>query len=256
MIYAAQWVLSLLFLIAVAAGVALLIWRFRAVVARVVGGLVIVAMAGAGAIYLWQAKLVADRTAQASQALAAMRESVTTAQSAAINQAAPPVPEFKDSEARLAYLRWLGEMSERLKVKIPDWPTRKEFLQTVWYESRRAGLDVSLVLGLIEVSSNFNKFFVSDPSTGSDSRGYMAVPSRWTRTIGDGDLLKLFHMQTNLRFGSVILRQYLDESSGDLTVALGRYLNESRGLNDDRTRVESAVHDVFAAQRHWVFTDQ
>lgn len=256
MIYVAQWVLSLLFLIAVAAGVALLIWRFRAVVARVVGGLVIVAIAGAGGIYLWRAKVEADQAAQAHEALATMRASVTTAQTAAKNNAAPPIPEFSTSEARMAYLRWLGAMSERLKVKFPDWPTRKEFMQTVWYESRRAGLDVSLVLGLIEVSSNFNKLFVSDEGTGSDSRGYMAVPSRWTRTIGDGDLLKLFHMQTNLRFGSVILRQYLDESSGDITVALGRYLNESRDLNDDSAKIADAVRDVLAAQRHWIFVDQ
>jgi hypothetical protein len=34
-------------------------------------------------------------------------------------------------------------------------------LQTVWYESKRAGLDVSLVLGLIQVESNFRKFAVS-----------------------------------------------------------------------------------------------
>ncbi len=63
---------------------------------------------------------------------------------------APPVPEFSSDEAHLAYLRWLVEISERLTPRIPDWPTRKEFLQTVWYEAPRAGMDVSLLLGLIE----------------------------------------------------------------------------------------------------------
>src|SRR5690606_9186274 len=81
-------------------------------------------------------------------------DSVRTALSSAIHNKAPPVPEFASTEARLAYLRWLGEMSQRLKKKVPDASTRIEFLQTVWYESRRAGLDVSLVLGLIQVESN------------------------------------------------------------------------------------------------------
>ncbi len=39
--------------------------------------------------------------------------------------------------------------------------------------------------------------------------------------IGDGDAGKLFHMQTNLRFGCVILRHYLERERGDLFMALG-----------------------------------
>jgi soluble lytic murein transglycosylase-like protein len=151
-------------------------------------------------------------------------DSVRTALSSAIFNQAPPVPEFKDTESRLDYLRWLGVMSERLKKKKPDWNVRREFLQTVWYESHRAGLEPTLVLGLVQVESNFRKFAVS--SVGA--RGYMQVMPFWTRVLGDGDAAKLFHMQTNLRFGCVILRHYLDREKGDLYLALGRY-NGSRG---------------------------
>ena len=151
-------------------------------------------------------------------------DSVRTALSSAIASQAPPVPEFKDTETRLAYLRWLGSMSDRLKKKKPEWQIRKEFLQTVWYESKRAGLDTTLVLGLIQVESNFRKFAVSPVG----ARGYMQVMPFWTRVIGDGDASKLFHMQTNLRFGCVILRHYLDREKGDLFLGLGRY-NGSRG---------------------------
>ncbi|WP_371134903.1 lytic transglycosylase domain-containing protein [Rhodoferax sp.] len=151
-------------------------------------------------------------------------DSVRTALSSAIANHAPPVPEFSDTESRLRYLRWLGTMSQRLARKKSDWNTRKEFLQTVWYEAKRAGLDVSLVLGLIQVESNFRKFAVS--SVGA--RGYMQVMPFWTRVLGDGDAGKLFHLQTNLRFGCVILRHYLDRERGDLFMALGRY-NGSRG---------------------------
>ncbi|MCM2341134.1 lytic transglycosylase domain-containing protein [Rhodoferax sp.] len=151
-------------------------------------------------------------------------DSVRTALSSAIANQAPPVPEFSDTESRLRYLRWLGAMSERLASKYSDWNTRKEFLQTVWYEARRAGLDESLVLGLIQVESNFRKFAVSS----AGARGYMQVMPFWTRVLADGDAGKLFHMQTNLRFGCVILRHYLNREGGDWFMALGRY-NGSRG---------------------------
>lgn len=153
-----------------------------------------------------------------------LMDSVRTALSSAIANHAPPVPEFADTESRLRYLRWLGTMSERLVKKKSDWNMRKEFLQTVWYEAKRAGLDVSMVLGLIQVESNFRKFAVS--SVGA--RGYMQVMPFWTRVLADGDAGKLFHLQTNLRFGCVILRHYLDRERGDLFLALGRY-NGSRG---------------------------
>ncbi len=153
-----------------------------------------------------------------------LADSVRGALTAAISNSAPPVPEFSDTESRLAYLRWLGRVSQRLQKQKPDWNVRKEFLQTLWYESRRAGLEPALVLGLIQIESNFRKFAVS--SVGA--RGYMQVMPFWTRLLGDGDASQLFHMQTNLRFGCVILRHYLALEKGDLFLALGRY-NGSRG---------------------------
>jgi soluble lytic murein transglycosylase-like protein len=166
-------------------------------------------------------------------------DSVRTALSSAITNSAPPIPEFQDTESRLKYLRWLGAMSERLKKKKPEWDVRREFLQTVWYESKRAGLDVALVLGLIQVESNFRKFAVS--SVGA--RGYMQVMPFWTRVLGDGDAGKLFHMQTNLRFGCVILRHYLERERGDVFMALGRY-NGSRGK-------APYPNAVLGARRNW-----
>ena len=170
-----------------------------------------------------------------------LADSVRTALSAAIANHAPPVPEFEHIDARLAYLRWLSALSERLQRKQPEWPARRDFLQTAWYESRRAGLDTALVLGLIQVESNFRKFAIS--SVGA--RGYMQVMPFWARLIGDGDAAKLFHMQTNLRFGCVILRHYLDRERGDLFMALGRY-NGSRGQ-------PQYPNAVLSARSRWIF---
>ena len=189
-----------------------------------------------------QALLFSEQSTAGAQIEEPLIDSVRTALTSAIANQAPPVPEFRDTESRLKYLHWLGAMSDRLKKKKPEWQIRKEFLQTVWYESKRAGLDVTLVLGLIQVESNFRKFAVSPVG----ARGYMQVMPFWTRVIGDSDASKLFHMQTNLRFGCVILRHYFDREKGDLFMGLGRY-NGSRGK-------APYPNAVMGAARNWEFS--
>jgi len=169
----------------------------------------------------WAAPGRAHAGGQVEEPLA---DSVRTALAASVANSAPPKPSFNNTEERLAYLRWLGEMSTRMKKRNADHVTRVEFLETVWYESKRAGLDPSLVLGLIQVESGFRKYAIS--SVGA--RGFMQVMPFWARLIGDGDVVRLFHMQTNLRFGCVILRHYLERERGDLYMALRRYTG-SRG---------------------------
>jgi len=169
-----------------------------------------------------------------------LADAVRSALSAAIAQGAPPKPRFDRIEERLTYLRWLGEMSERLKRRKREAQTRLEFLETVWYESKRAGLEPALVLGLIQVESGFRKYAISV----AGARGYMQVMPFWARLIGDGQVPRLFHLQTNLRFGCVILRHYLDREKGDLFMALGRY-NGSRG-RAEYPRL------VMGARRQWL----
>ena len=171
-------------------------------------------------------------------------DSVRSALSAAVNSTAPPEPVFVSTEAKIRYLRWLGSMSDRLRRRKPDWEVRRDFLQTIWYEAKRARLAESLVLGLVQVESGFRKFAMSPVG----ARGYMQVMPFWTRVIGDGDPGKLFHMQTNLRFGCVILRHYIDREKGDLFMALGRY-NGSRGK-------DTYPNLVFGAQSQWLFENR
>ena len=179
------------------------------------------------------------RAQAGAQAEEPLSDSVRSVLSAAVAEAAPPKPKFDNVEARLAYLRWLGQASERLKRRKAEAHTRLEFLETVWYESRRAGLETPLVLSVIQVESAFRKYAISVVG----ARGYMQVMPFWARLIGDGDPARLFHLQTNLRFGCVILRHYLDRERGDVFMALGRY-NGSRG----RAEYPSLV---FGARRQW-----
>lgn len=170
-------------------------------------------------------------------------DAVRSALSAELSQLAPPQPLLTSSEAHTHYLRWLVATGQELTKRIPERQVRHEFLQTLWYEAKRAGLDVALVLGVVQVESNFRKFAISV----AGARGYMQIMPFWARLIGDGDPRKLFQLQTNLRFGCAILRHYLERERGDMFLALGRY-NGSRG----RAQYPQAV---FAAQRRWAALD-
>lgn len=135
---------------------------------------------------------------------------------------------------------WLAEMSSRLAAKISDWPTRRDFLISVQYEATRAGLDPQLVLGLIQLESNFRKYAVS----GAGARGYMQVMPFWLRQIGN-EGHDLFTLRTNLRYGCTILRYYLDMEKGDLYRALGRY-NGSLGRGEYPSAVVALMHRNWA----------
>jgi soluble lytic murein transglycosylase-like protein len=187
----------------------------------------------------WLAALPVHEALAGAQVEEPLADAVRGALAAAIANSAPPKPVFVTTEARLAYLRWLGEMSSRLKKRKAEHVTRIEFLDTLWYESTRAGLEPALMLGLVQVESGFRKYAIS--SVGA--RGYMQVMPFWARLIGNGDVSRLFHMQTNLRFGCVIMRHYLDVERGDLYMALGRY-NGSRGKPE-------YPNLVFGAKKYW-----
>lgn len=169
-----------------------------------------------------------------------LSNAVRTALSAAVVAAAPPEPVLASAAERQAYAQWLSTSSAQLARWLPQTLERQEFLQTLWYEARRAGLSLSLVLALVQTESAFRKYAVSS----AGARGYMQVMPFWSRTIGDGDESKLFHMQINLRFGCVILRYLLDREQGDLWLGLGRY-NGSRGQ-------APYPRAVLAHQRRWL----
>jgi len=172
--------------------------------------------------------------AQVYEPLAA---SVQAALQSAIADRASPEPQFPSIREKVD---WLTEMSGRLARRMPDRDGRLEFLKTVYYEAKRAGLDPQMVLGLIQVESGFRKHSVSS----AGARGYMQVMPFWVRLIGNKDS-NLFHMRTNLRFGCTILRHYLDIENGDLYRALGRY-NGSLGKPEYPNMVRGAWEKQWA----------
>jgi soluble lytic murein transglycosylase-like protein len=176
------------------------------------------------AVLLCPLTFAAPRARAGAQREEPLADTVRSALAASVADAAPPKVRFQNADEEAAFTRWLAQTSDRLKKRKTEHHTRVEFLETVWYESRRAGLETALVLGLIQVESAFRKYAISS----AGARGYMQVMPFWARLIGDGNDRRLFHMQTNLRFGCAILRHYIDIERGNLFLALGRY-NGSRG---------------------------
>ena len=217
-----------------------------------------VAWAAAVAMLATAAFVAAIPAVGAEQQYEEMSDSVRSSLRRRIAGSPPPRLFFADKEEGR---KWLNEMSRRLAEVLPrnsvlqDETARREFLIAAHYEATRAGLDPQLVLAVIHVESAFREYAVSHAGFGkcdrncattAGARGLMQVMPFWTREIGDGNVRKLFQMQTNLRYGSVILRHYLDLENGDMTRALARY-NGSVG----RTTYPNLVHSKL--QKHWIW---
>ena len=113
---------------------------------------------------------------------------------------------------------WLTDMSRRLFNRVSDPKERLLILKTAHYEASRADLPPELVLAIIDIESNFDRFAISH----AGARGLMQVMPFWLDEIGRPDA-DLFDIHTNLRMGCTILRHYLDRENGNRTRALARY---------------------------------
>ncbi len=180
----------------------------------------------AGSVFLFASQTYAG--AQAEEALA---PSVIAGLQRSLSDR--PVP--GDYVGRPEVQAWIAAISPKLAKRLPDERERRELLATVHYEGIRAGLDPQLLLGLIHHESGFKKYAISV----AGARGYMQIMPFWVKLIGSEEQ-NLFHLRTNLRYGCVILRHYLDIENGDLFRALGRY-NGSLGRAEYPNAVAAAM---------------
>lgn len=130
---------------------------------------------------------------------------------------------------------WLLDMSNRLKRRIPDTKKRLTFLKQVHYEASRAEIPAELVLSVIQIESNFDRFAISRVG----ARGMMQIMPFWLKEIGKPDD-NLFHLRTNLRMGCTILKHYINKEKGNLVRGLARY-NGSLGSTRYSDKVLNAL---------------
>ena len=126
---------------------------------------------------------------------------------------------------------WLTDMSARLARQVENADERIRILTRVHYEASRVGLPPELILAVIDVESNFDRYAVSF----AGALGLMQVMPFWKNEIGRPED-NLIRLDTNLRYGCTILRFYYDKENGDLRRALERY-NGSVGRRKYPNRV-------------------
>ena len=147
--------------------------------------------------------------------VAAMAESPDPELREALRAAANDAPSFAD---RFDAEVWLTDMSRRLERQVEDPEERIELLTLVHMEAARVELPPELILAVIEVESNFDRYAVSV----AGALGLMQIMPFWKDEIGRPND-NLLHTNTNLRYGCTILKHYYDKENGDLRRALGRY---------------------------------
>jgi soluble lytic murein transglycosylase-like protein len=114
---------------------------------------------------------------------------------------------------------WLTDMSNRLASQVPDPDERIKILETVHRQATHAEVPPELVLAVIDVESNFDRFAISS----SSALGLMQVMPFWVKEVGRGDKNALFDIDFNILLGCQILKYYLDLEGGDLIRGLARY---------------------------------
>jgi len=159
--------------------------------------------------------LVAGLSLFTSTTLAATRERPDEALREVLTKAIESSDSFED---RFDAEVWLTDMSRRLNSRVKDPEERLTILKTVHYEAQRANLEPELVLAVINVESNYDRFAISS----AGARGLMQIMPFWLDEIGHPED-NLFHITTNIRFGCTILNHYLKREKGNMYRALARY---------------------------------
>jgi soluble lytic murein transglycosylase-like protein len=114
---------------------------------------------------------------------------------------------------------WLTDMSRRLSRQVPDAEERLHILKAVHRQARLAGVEPELVLAVIDVESDFDRFAISSAT----ALGLMQVMPFWVPELGYEDKNQLFDVEINVLLGCRILKYYLDMERGDLVKGLARY---------------------------------
>jgi len=134
------------------------------------------------------------------------------------------VAEADSFEDEFDAIVWLTDMSTRLSRQVPDAEERVRILRVVHQQATLAGLPPELVLAVIDVESNFDRFAISSAT----ALGLMQIMPFWTMEVGESDMNRLFDIEFNVLLGCRILKYYLDMEDGDFIQGLARY-NGSTG---------------------------
>jgi hypothetical protein len=135
---------------------------------------------------------------------------------------------------------WVADLMNVIGRRTPDRDEVVHIASLVHRHATQFDLSPELVLAVMAVESNFDRFAVSR----AGARGLMQVMPFWKRDIGSADD-NLFDIETNIRYGCAILKIYLDRH-GKTAAALAAY-NGSLGNSKYPLRVFKQMRHFKAA---------
>lgn len=100
---------------------------------------------------------------------------------------------------------WIADLVNVIGERLHDASEAQEIARFVHRYARHFKLSPELVLSVMAVESNFDRFAISR----AGARGLMQVMPFWKEDIGMSED-NLFDIETNIRYGCAILRFYLD----------------------------------------------
>lgn len=108
-------------------------------------------------------------------------------------------------------------------------PDFSQITKIVFNKSKKYGFNPYLIMAVIQVESNFDQYAVSTVG----AYGLMQVNySVWKDELNI-DFNKIFEKEYNIEMGLTILKQYYEEASGNMFLALFRYNNGYKYQNKE-----------------------
>jgi soluble lytic murein transglycosylase-like protein len=169
-------------------------------------------------------EIIARRMAQA--AAREKRREAWASRTKGINISAPHAPAVRAPMAEDTVERGdegeVGAVREDLLglQRAMGWETRAdELAPMIVAEAARYALPPALVLAIIHLESEYR----ADARSSAGALGLMQVMPFWPRDLGFRFGADLTDRATNLRYGTWVLRNALDDTGGDVRAALLRY---------------------------------
>lgn len=133
------------------------------------------------------------------------------------------VTSYREELAKIGFYHFKDNV---FRTKYPEF---SEVTRIVFKKSREYGFNPYHIMALIQVESNFQPYAVSP----TGSYGLMQVNYAVWKNHLDIDFKRIFNKEYNIDLGLKILKQYYQESSGNIFVALHRYNNGYKLNNFD-----------------------
>ena len=117
----------------------------------------------------------------------------------------------------------------------------EESAEKIIQYSDEFGLPYTLVVGVMERESRFNPFAIS-PLKDDPGRGLMQVRYKvHGKNLGLSSRYQLHDIDTGVKAGIQVLREYLDNANGNVRKALFRYV----GVVNNKSTADSYVNDIY-----------